>query len=63
MDKRQVLELLLTEGNQTDLAEADDELPDTVDTEQDAELLRRIGLDPDALAARENPVGDGLLET
>ena len=51
ISKQQVLELLLATQQQTPLSDADQELPDPVDTEEHAELLRRIGLDPDQLAA------------
>ena len=54
--KRRVLELLMATQQQTPLAEADQELPDPVDTDRDGELLRRLGLDPDQLAAA---LGDG----
>ena len=51
ISKQQVLELLLATQQQTPVSDADQELPDPVDTEEHAELLRRIGLDPGQLAA------------
>jgi hypothetical protein len=68
ISKQQVLELLLGNGQQTSTADADQELPDPVDTDAHADLLRRIGLDPEQLAAdlRSGRPGDeveGLLDS
>ena len=53
--KQQVLELLLSRGQQTALYEADDDFPDPVDTDQHADLLAELGIDPADLP----DVGDG----
>ncbi|MEU2349800.1 hypothetical protein [Modestobacter sp. NPDC049651] len=56
ISKQRVLELLLATSQQTAVADADQELPDPVDTDEHAELLRRLGLDPGEVAAE---VADG----
>jgi hypothetical protein len=67
ISKQQVLELLLAGQQQTAVSDADQDLPDPVDTDEHADLLRRIGLDPEQLAAqvRSGRPGDevsGLLD-
>ena len=47
--KEQVLNLLRERGQHDQAAQAEQELPDQVDTERDAGLLSRFGLDPDEL--------------
>jgi len=59
IDKRRVLELLIARGQQTQLYEADDALPDPVDTQRHRELLTRLGLDPDDLEAELGKGGPG----
>ncbi len=44
--KEQILELLRSRGDHDKATQAQSELPDTVDTERDAGLLQRFGLDP-----------------
>ena len=51
ISKQQVLELLLATQQQTLVSDADQDLPDPVDTDEHADLLRRLGLDPEQLAA------------
>ena len=55
--KRAVVELVRSVGRQDDAARAESELPDPVDTERDAELLTRVGLDPETLAGHLRPGG------
>ena len=46
IDKNQILELLRSQGDDTKAHQADQELPDQVDTERDAGLLSKFGIDP-----------------
>ena len=47
--KEQILELLRQRGQQDDAAQAEQELPDQVDTDRDAGMLSKFGLDPGEL--------------
>ena len=47
--KEQILELLRSRGEQDKAGQADQELPDKVDTEQHADILQRLGIDPQDL--------------
>ena len=44
--KEQILELLREQGKGDQAGQADQELPDQVDTDQDAGLLEKFGLSP-----------------
>lgn len=44
--KDQILQLLRSQGDNAQAQQADQELPDTVNTERDAGLLARFGIDP-----------------
>ena len=46
MPKAMIVERIRTEQGAEKANEADGELPDKVDTEQDAALLQKYGLDP-----------------
>ncbi|MGY1754095.1 hypothetical protein [Blastococcus sp. SYSU D01042] len=46
IDKNQILELLRSQGDDTKAQQADQELPDQVDTDKDAGLLSKFGIDP-----------------
>ena len=46
IDKNMVLELLRSQGKGDQAGQADSELPQQVDTEQDAGLLQKFGIDP-----------------
>ena len=46
IDKNQILELLRSQGDEGKAQQADQELPDQVDTDRDAGLLSRFGIDP-----------------
>jgi hypothetical protein len=59
LDKNMILDLLRERGDQQTVDKADQELPDQVDTDQDAGLLERFGLDPKELLGRFT--GGGLL--
>jgi hypothetical protein len=57
IDKSQIIELLKSRGEHDKAAQADSELPGQVDTDQHADLLGKLGLDPkDLLGA----LGGGL---
>ena len=55
--KEKILELLRERGQDDKVAEADQQLPDQVDTEQHADLLSKLGIDPQDLIGG---VGDKL---
>ena len=46
IDKNQILELLRSQGDHDKAQQADQELPGQVDTDRDAGLLSKFGLDP-----------------
>jgi hypothetical protein len=59
--KEQILELLRKRGENDKAAQADGELPDQVDTEKDAGILQKLGIDPgDLLGALGGGGGGGL---
>ena len=58
-DKTQVLELLRNQGQHDQAAQADQELPPQVDTEQHGDLLRKFGLNPMDLIAKLTGGGGG----
>jgi predicted PhzF superfamily epimerase YddE/YHI9 len=47
--KEQILSLLRDRGQQDQAEQADQQLPDQVDPEQHADLLSRLGIDPQDL--------------
>jgi hypothetical protein len=52
IDKNQILELLRNAGDQQKADQADQELPQQVDTEAHASLLQKLGIDPAALLSQ-----------
>jgi hypothetical protein len=60
IDKNTILELLRERGQQDQASQADQELPDQVDTDRDAGLLQRFGLDPQELLQRFMGGGGGI---
>jgi hypothetical protein len=46
IDKDQILQLLRSQGDDSKAQQADQELPEQVDTEKDAGLLQKFGIDP-----------------
>jgi hypothetical protein len=52
LDKNMILDLLRERGQQDQASQAEQELPDQVDTDQDSGLLQRFGLDPQELLQR-----------
>ena len=59
--KEQILELLRSRGDNDKASQAEGELPDQVDTEKDAGLLQKLGIDPgDVIGALGGGSGGGL---
>jgi hypothetical protein len=58
LDKNMILDLLRERGQQDQASQADQELPDQVDTDQHANLLQKFGLDPQDLIQKF--MGGGL---
>jgi hypothetical protein len=58
LDKNMILDLLRERGQQDQANQAEQELPDQVDTDQHADLLQRFGLDPQELLQKF--MGGGL---
>jgi hypothetical protein len=52
IDKSTIMDLLRERGQGDQAAQAEQELPDQVDTDQDAGMLQRFGLDPQELLQR-----------
>jgi hypothetical protein len=52
IDKQQILELLRSQGQQDKAQQAEQELPDQVDTDRDGGLLERFGLSPQELITK-----------
>ena len=49
LDKNMILDLLRERGQQDQASQAEQELPDQVDTDRDGNLLQKFGIDPQAL--------------
>ena len=52
LDKNTILDFLREQGQGDQASQAEQELPDQVDTDQDANLLQKFGIDPQALIQR-----------
>ncbi|HSK26364.1 MAG TPA: hypothetical protein VK894_05575 [Jiangellales bacterium] len=52
IDKAQILDLLRSQGDEGKADQADRELPQQVDTEQDAGLLQKFGIQPQDLISK-----------
>ena len=50
--KDKILELLRSRGDQDKADQAEGELPDQVDTDRDAGLLQKFGIDPGELLSK-----------
>lgn len=50
--KDKILELLEQQGKNDQVGQADQELPDQVDTERDAGLVQKFGLEPKDLLSK-----------
>ena len=60
LDKSMILDLLRERGQQDQASQAEQELPDQVDTDKDAGLLQKFGLDPQELLQKFMSGGGGL---
>ena len=58
--KEQILELLRSRGEDDKAAQADGQLPQQVDTEQHADVLQQLGIDPGDLAGSLGGIGKKL---
>ena len=59
IDKAQIIELLKSRGDQGKAEQADSELPDKVDPQAHADLLSKLGIDPqDLLGKLPGGLGD-----
>ena len=52
LDKNMILDLLRERGQGDQASQAEQQLPDQVDTDRDAGLLQKFGLDPQELLQR-----------
>jgi hypothetical protein len=57
IDKDQIIELLKSRGDHDKAAQAESELPGKVDTDEHADLLAKLGVDPQDLIGK---LGGGL---
>ena len=60
-DKSQILDLLRSQGQDDKASQAQQELPDHVDTDRDSGLLEKFGLSPQDLIAKLTGGGGGGL--
>ena len=51
-DKSQIIDMLRSDGDDEKASQAEAELPDQVDTDTHADLLSKLGLDPQELIAK-----------
>jgi hypothetical protein len=59
-DKSQILELLRSQGDDAKAQQADEQLPQRVDTDQHSGLLEKLGLSPQMLITKLAGGGGGL---
>ena len=59
IDKSQILELLRSKGQHDQASQAESQLPEQVDTERDAGLLEKLGLNPQMLIGMLTGGGGG----
>ncbi len=60
-DKQQILEMLRSHGSSKQVTQAEQELPDQVDTEQHSDLLGKLGINPQELLGKLGGSGLGGL--
>lgn len=60
IDKQTVLNLIRERGDEEQANQAETELPDEIDTDRDAGLLQRFGVDPQDLTGGILGRGDDL---
>jgi len=59
IDKETILNMLRSNGQDADADQAQQDLPDQVDTDQDAGLLDKFGINPADLIAKFTGGGEG----
>ena len=52
IDKSQIIDLLKSRGDNDKASQAESELPETVDTEKDAGMLGKLGINPQDLLGK-----------
>lgn len=52
VDKAQIIKFLKSQGEQDKAGQAEADLPDQVDTDRDANLLQKYGIDPKELLGK-----------
>ncbi len=52
IDKSQIIDLLKSRGDDDKASQAESELPETVDTEKDAGMLGKLGINPQDLLGK-----------
>ncbi|WP_299169255.1 hypothetical protein [uncultured Arthrobacter sp.] len=52
IDKQQIIDLLKNQGDQDKAQQADQELPDQVDTDRDSGMLEKLGINPKDLLGK-----------
>ncbi len=52
IDKSQIIDLLKSRGDDDKASQAESELPETVDTETDAGMLGKLGINPQDLLGK-----------
>jgi hypothetical protein len=52
IDKSQIIDLLKSQGQDDKAAQAESELPGQVDTDQHADLLQKLGINPQDLLGK-----------
>ncbi|MGI8416194.1 MAG: hypothetical protein ACR2P2_08330 [Nakamurella sp.] len=60
IDKNTVMDLIRSKGDQSKTDQAQQELPAQVDTDQHADLLSKLGIDPKELLGKFGGLGDKL---
>ncbi len=60
IDKAQIIQLLRSRGEDDKATRAEAELPDRVDTDQHADLLGKLGIDPSDLEGLLGTLPGGL---
>lgn len=57
IDKNQIVEFLMSRGDHSKAMEADEQLPDQVNTDQHSDLLARLGINPQELLGQLGGAG------
>lgn len=58
-DKEQILEMLRSHGSSEQVSQAEQDLPQQVDTDQPADLLGKLGVNPQELLGKFGGLGGG----